>query len=180
MGEAPRVRHQGAALLHQPLQGAPGNALRRQGGQPVAVSHQPCERQLRLRGIVLRVAETEGVAILRSQGGMDGTQHEAVVRLQRGYQRPLAQFQAHGEGATFEAVSPRLRPLGHVLRTMGQHADLARVATRRLQTDIRLAIGPVEADAGRLLRAGGRVHGAPPKWWSRGQGRRAGLAAKAV
>jgi hypothetical protein len=42
--EAHLVSHQGAALLHQTLQGAHGNALRMQGGQPVVVGHQKFER----------------------------------------------------------------------------------------------------------------------------------------
>jgi hypothetical protein len=163
IGEAHLVGHQGPALLHQSLQGAHGRALRLQCGELIAVRHQPFERQLRVGGVVLGVAEAEGFAILRQRGRMDGKQHEAGIRLQRVDQWPLAQLQAHGDGASFEALLQPQRPLRQALWTMGQHAELARVVARRLQTDVVLAIRPVDADEGGRLGVGESFHHWPPK-----------------
>ena len=53
VGYASLVIDQGAALLHQPLQGAHSDALRMQCGELVAVSHQQLEGELRVGGVVL-------------------------------------------------------------------------------------------------------------------------------
>ena len=43
--------------------------------------------------------------------------------------------------------------------TMEQHAELALVAARWLQTHVVVSIGPVDADESGILGVGGRIHG---------------------
>jgi hypothetical protein len=75
------------------------------GTQPVAVTGQQLPEQFSIDGIVLGAAGGEGVAVAFGGGGIDGVEHDELVRYQGVNERPTGLFQTDADGLTAEAAA---------------------------------------------------------------------------
>ena len=71
---------------------------------------QEVELEFGVRGVVLRVAGGEGLAVAREGKGIDGKEPEEVVLAQDGDKRALMPFEADGDRLPLEPLAQGANP----------------------------------------------------------------------
>jgi len=142
------VADQTAAMFDELFEGTQRGALGVAGLECVAMREQELKLEFGVSGIVLGVAGREGFAVLGQGQRMDGEQDKKCVLTQGIDERAFIEFEAHGNGASFEPLSdgpcPRIDSLWCVLK----HHELPVVAADGLSADLVFSIGPIDANEG--------------------------------
>jgi hypothetical protein len=105
MGETHVVADQTAAMCDEWFESPHRGALGVEGREFVAMLEQELKREFSVSGIVLGVAGREGFAVLGQSQRIDGEQDKKCVLTQGIDERALIEFEAHGNGVSFEPLS---------------------------------------------------------------------------
>jgi hypothetical protein len=111
MSETHFVAAQTAAMVNELFEGTHRGALGVEGLEFVAMLEQELKLEFGVSGIVLGVAGREGFAVLGQGQRIDGEQDKKVVLTQGVDERAFIEFEAHGNGASFEPLSYDTCPL---------------------------------------------------------------------
>jgi hypothetical protein len=148
MGEAHVVAHEAAAMVDEWLEGTHWGALGVEGCEVVAMREQEFELEFGVRGVVLGVAGGEGLAVSREGKGMDGNEHEEVIRAQGGDKRALLKFEADGARLALEPLAQGANPCIDGFWRGLDDGVLAFVRAGGLSAEIVFGIGPIAAEVG--------------------------------
>ena len=110
VGDPHFVADHAATVFDELCEGAHRGALRLERLQLVAMGEQQFELECGIGGVVFGPAGGEGFAIPRQRQGIDGKEHQKVIRAQGGDNGAFVEFQADGNGL---AVEPRAQRLTH-------------------------------------------------------------------
>ena len=122
---------------------------------------QELQQELGIDGIILAAAGIKGFAVVRQRLGRNGIKPEKFVVHQGIKQRAARLFQGDGDGAAGETAAQLGDPSVQGLRFLLHHQVLDLGRAGRLQADIVLLIGPVQADPGDdgVGKRSGMIHG---------------------
>jgi hypothetical protein len=148
MRDAHFVSDQAAAMCHEWFEGAPGRTLGLKRRELIAMLEQEFKEAFGVRGVILGLAGGEGLAIPRQHEGIDGKEHQEIIRAQRRDDGALIEFKTDGTRLPGEpraqGAHPRIDGVGPVCEA----AELACRGARHLHTNIVCGISPVEPDEG--------------------------------
>jgi hypothetical protein len=164
-------------MVDELFEGRHRGALGVEGLEFVAMREQELKLEFGISGIVLGVAGREGFAVLGQGPRIDGEQDTKFVLTQSIDERAFIEFEAHGHGASFEALSSGTCPRSDGLWFVLQKHELPVVSADGLSADIVLSLGPIDANEGgkRFLRS--TWPGVPPGVCERGEKGHAHLSA---
>ena len=94
MGEAHCISDHAATVFDELCEGAHGRTLRLERLQLVAMGEEQCELECSVRGGVFGPAGGEGFAVPGHRHGMNGKEHQKVIRAQGGDHGPCVELEA--------------------------------------------------------------------------------------
>src|SRR4051812_17949476 len=99
-------------------------------------------------GIVFGPTGSESAAVLGQRAGIDGEDHEEVVLQERGHDRSLRELNADGDRPPCKALAQPASPLLDCLWAMLEHGGFDLRETWDLETNVMLAVSPVDSYVG--------------------------------
>ena len=160
--EAHCVTDEAAARGHEWCAGAHGGTLGLQGLELITMFEQELKLECGVSRVVRGLAGGEGRAIARQREWLAGTEPEASGLTQGRDARPLIECKAKGKRWPFEPRAPGAPPRIDRVWLVVKGPARALLRAGRLQADIVLGRGPVEADEGGTLLRRWRRHVSPP------------------
>ena len=149
IGDPDFVADHAATVFDELCEGPHRGALRREGGQLVAMGQQQFELEFGIGGVVFGPAGGKGFAIPRQRQRIDGEEDEKVILAQGGDQGPFVEFEADGHGLAVEPCAQRGDPRVNGLRGVLELKALPFCGASRLETPIMFGIRPVDPHKGR-------------------------------
>src|SRR5687767_9049207 len=99
------------------------------------MAQQQFQGELGVSRIVLRATDAERRSVTRKRARVHREQHQELIALQRRYQRPACNLQAHRDRLATETLAQPVRPALDRLRAMRDDATFVPAAAGALQAN---------------------------------------------